>query len=358
VTVVVGAAPTAFDPRRLAPDDRRDMTSKLVNAIGSARLSTLTREKVQDAIAKFQAAGSSLQTCNHYRAAARAFSTWAWKNSRTREDLLRGVTGFNAKEDPRHDRRTIALDELRRLIDTAGRGPKVMGMSGQARSLCYRLAVGTGLRYEEIASITPESFDWNAPSVTVAAAYTKNGQTATLPVQTSLVDDLAAYVASHSPKRPIFPLPSGKGAKMLRRDLKAAGIPYRDVSGLVFDFHSLRCELATLADAAGVSPRVVQRMMRHSTLELTGRYTRPRVVDIEAASELLPSLKIDSDNPPEREVMTGTNSSTPVPVRGATENATSVLIDAYKSNTAKVFASMEQRSAKSSSPVRIRAAPF
>ena len=71
---------------------------------------------------------------------------------------------------------------------------------------------------------------------------------------------------------------------MLRADLKAAGIPYRDASGLFFDFHSLRCETATLADAAGVSPRVVQKMMRHSTLELTGRYTRPRAVDIEAAA--------------------------------------------------------------------------
>jgi hypothetical protein len=54
---------------------------------------------------------------------------------------------------------------------------------------------------------------------------------------------------------------------MLRHDLEAAGIPYRDQGGMVFDFHSIRCEMATLADAAGVSPSVVQRMMRHSTLE-------------------------------------------------------------------------------------------
>ncbi len=73
----------------------------------------------------------------------------------------------------------------------------------------------------------------------------------------------------------VFPLPTDKGAKMLRIDLAAAGIPYRDAARLVFDFHSLRCQCATLADAAGISPRVVQRMMRHSTLELTGRYTRP-----------------------------------------------------------------------------------
>jgi integrase len=357
VTVVLGSSPSALDPRRLAPCDRRDMTRKLTTAIEKARLSTLTRQKVQDALAQFQAAGSSLQTCNHYRAAARAFSTWAWKNGRTREDTLRGLTGFNAKEDPRHDRRTISLDELRRLIDTAARGPKVLGMSGPARALCYRLAVGTGLRYEEIASILPESFDWEAPSVTVPAAYTKNGQTATLPLPRDLAEDLAAYVAPLNPKLPIFPLPTGKGAKMLRHDLKAADIPYRDAGGLVFDFHSLRCELATLADAAGVSPRIVQKMMRHSTLELTGRYTRPRAVDIEAAAEMIPSLKPEADDLSERVVMTGTDSS-PVSVSSATENATSAFVDESSSNAAKEFASTEHRSAKPSSPVRIRAAPL
>ena len=103
----------------------------------------------------------------------------------------------------------------------------------------------------------------------------------------------------------VFPLPD-KGADMLRADLEAAGIPYVDASGLFFDFHSLRCQTATLADAAGVSPRVVQKMMRHSTLELTGRYTKPRAVDIEAAASRLPSLRPTGDRP-EGLAMTGTD---------------------------------------------------
>ena len=79
--------------------------------------------------------------------------------------------------------------------------------------------------------------------------------------------------------------------------------------------------MATLADAAGVSPRVVQKMMRHSTLELTGRYTRPRAVDIEAAAGKLPSLKPEG-TAPEAMAMTGTD---PGPILlPATENATTV----------------------------------
>ena len=57
---------------------------------------------------------------------------------------------------------------------------------------------------------------------------------------------------------------------MLKKDLARCRYPYR-AAGLVFDFHSLRCECATLADQAGSSPRVVQALMRDSTLELTGR---------------------------------------------------------------------------------------
>jgi hypothetical protein len=96
---------------------------------------------------------------------------------------------------------------------------------------------------------------------------------------------------------------------MLRFDLEAVGIDYEDASGLFFDFHALRCELATLADAAGVTPRVVQKMMRHSSLELTGRYTRPRAVDVESAASMLPSLKTDRPRP-ETMAATGTHGVT------------------------------------------------
>jgi integrase len=91
----------------------------------------------------------------------RTFILWARKDGRLRDDPLIGLSGFNAKEDRRHDRRTLALDELRRLVDAAALGPPFRDMTGPARSLCYRLAVASGLRYSEIKSITPESFGFS-----------------------------------------------------------------------------------------------------------------------------------------------------------------------------------------------------
>jgi integrase len=186
--------------------------------------------------------------------------------------------GFNAKEDRRHDRRTLPLDELRRLIEVAHAGTPYREMTGPARALCYRLAVASGLRYSEIGSITPGSFalDGGHPTVTVAAAYTKNGDPATLPLPPDLAADVVHFLVGMPQGEPVFRLPKGGGAEMLRIDLAAAGIPYEDASGRVFDFHSLRCQCATLADLAGASPRIVQRLMRHSSLDMTNRYTRPR----------------------------------------------------------------------------------
>src|SRR5262249_44105774 len=155
-----------------------------------ARLSHLTAERVQSALRRLREEGRSLATCNHHATAVCAFAKWCYDTHRLREYPLRGVEKFNAKEDRRRDRRTIALEELRRLVEVAHRGPRLNRMTGPMRALCYRLASATGLRFSEIKSITSGSFDWEAPSVTVAAAYTKNGDPATLPLPDDLAVDL------------------------------------------------------------------------------------------------------------------------------------------------------------------------
>lgn len=292
VALAGGAKLAEIDPpKKTKVADRQRYAAKLARMVEAARLDDLNRDSVLSALAALKAAGRSLATCNAHRTAIRGFSRWAWRDGRSPEDLLAGVTGFNVKEDRRHDRRTLAVEELRRLIAAAHTGPPYRSMSGPARALCYRLAVATGLRYSEIVSTTPASFQLTSDraTITVAAAYTKNGEAATLPLPDELAADLAPYLAAIPAGVPAFPLPD-KGAAMLRRDLAAAGIPYRDEARRVFDFHALRCQCATLADQAGVSPRVVQRLMRHSTLELSGRYTRPLAADLERAADALPSL--------------------------------------------------------------------
>src|SRR5262249_45777748 len=242
-----GAPLAEIEPANSAAAERARASQALREWIALARLSDLTAERVQSALRRLREEGRSLATCNHHATAICSFAKWCYDTHRLREYPLRGVEKFNAKEDRRHDRRTVSLDELLRLIEVAHRGPRYNRMTGPMRALCYRLASATGLRFSEIKSITPGAFDSDSPSVTVAAAYTKKGAAATLPLPRHLAARLAVSVATLEPALPVSPPPRrGRGAEMLRVDLAAADIPYRDAAGLVFDFHALRCETATL----------------------------------------------------------------------------------------------------------------
>jgi site-specific recombinase XerC len=65
--------------------------------------------------------------------------------------------------------------------------------------------------------------------------------------------------------------------------LARAGIPYRDGTGRVFDFHALRCYYAVELLLSGVPLVAVQKLMRHSTPTLTANiYAQLGIGDLAA----------------------------------------------------------------------------
>jgi integrase len=163
--------------------------------------------------------------------AIKGFSKWLHDSDRTRKYDLRIVAGFNAKEDLRHERRTISLEELRRLIEAAETGEPFKSMTGPMRAMCYRLAVASGLRYSEIASIKPEAFDWSANTVTIHAGYAKNGQTATLRISPELATDLARYVAPLAPGNQSSRSHQAEARRCCERTWNGPASPTRMVEG-------------------------------------------------------------------------------------------------------------------------------
>ena len=163
VALIKGAKLADIEPSK--PATKKGVAkarAELQKRVASALVSDLSTEKVQNALARIRGEGRSLQTCNHHRNAIKSFVKWLYETHRIRENILRGVAGYNVKEDPRHERRTVCLEELRKLIEVSEAGEPFKSMTGPMRSLCYRLAVASGLRYAEIGSIVPESFDWNS----------------------------------------------------------------------------------------------------------------------------------------------------------------------------------------------------
>ena len=85
-------------------------------------------------------------------------------------------------------------------------------------------------------------------------------------------------------------------------DLSAAGIPKRDDRDRKIDVHALRHTFETNLSKAGVSPRVAQAAMRHSSVDLMMNvYTDPRLLDVQGTVESLPSMTVTSDRTENRQ---------------------------------------------------------
>lgn len=264
----------------------------LIERAGVERVSDLDTEPIQSALLALRAKGRSLRTVQHYSRAARAFSAWLRRTGRTKTDALGDLAGPSHPEsDRRHRRRALTPGEVERLVSAAESGPPRAGLSGPDRAMLYRVAVGTGLRASELASLAPASFDLDStvPAVTVEAGYSKRRRRDTQPIASGLAALLRPYLSGRPLSSPLWPLDVTHAAATIRSDLASAGIAYEDASGRRADFHALRVTYVSLLARAGTPLQVAQRLARHSTPLLTSNtYTDLGVCDPVGAVESLP----------------------------------------------------------------------
>jgi integrase len=239
--------------------------------------------------------GISAQTFNFYLQAIKQFCKWMVKDRRAAESPVMHLSGLNVKTDRRRDRRALTVDELRSLLKATARGRTRSGLSGPVRALLYRVALETGLRANELRTLTRTSFDLDgpAPTVTVEASYSKHRRQDTLPLRPELAADLRQHLARLPPEAPAFRLPKERktAAAIFRADVEAAGIAYRDDAGRVADFHALRHTFISNLARGGVHPKVAQALARHSTITLTmDRYTHSLMGEQADALAVLPDL--------------------------------------------------------------------
>ncbi len=248
--------------------------------------------------------GISAQTFNFYLKDIKQFCRWMVQDRRASESPLEHLKGLNVRTDRRHDRRALEPDEVRRLLEaTRAAGPR-FGMDGYQRSLLYRLGIESGLRRNELKTLTVGSFDFENCTVTVEAAYSKNRKQSILPLRKESAVALQSYLAGKMPTVKVFNIPD-KTAKMFKADLAAAGIDYVDEAGRYRDFHSLRHTTGSLLAASGVHPKVIQSIMRHGDINLTmSRYTHIFRGQESDAVAKLPDFSTSSNR---QQVATGTD---------------------------------------------------
>jgi integrase len=217
----------------------------------------------------------SVGTSNHYLIAVKAFSRWLYTERMSSDDPLRGLRRMNAETDRKRVRRPLTDTEFKTLTGVTQQSRKTYrGDDWQFtctdRVALYTIAAYTGLRAKELSALTKSSFNFDNMTWTLPAIATKNRKAVTLPLHPTLSTFLRSWFATLK-RETLFPgswVKGGFGGRLLKRDLKRAGVAYV-VDGKYADFHALRHTFITNLAKAKVHPAKAQRLARHSTIALT-----------------------------------------------------------------------------------------
>jgi len=351
--------------------DAKQKVERLIEECKFAKLSDIRREPMERWLIARANEGLSARTRNGYLQAMRTFLNWCIQTSRLNSNPLAKVAKADENIDRRKQRRAMTQAEIGRLLRVAQLRPLAeygrktittektgkranwtyepltfatleecctrakerlkdnapflaeLEERGYERQMVYKVFILTGLRFNELRSITlgQVRLDTDTPCIELDAKDEKNRQGSTLPLTSDLASELGEWIQrtrstterhvlkTGKPKetRPLFDVPNGL-LRILDRDLATADIPKVDERGRSLDIHALRTTFGTMLSQAGVSPRTAQAAMRHSRIELTMNvYTDPKLLDVAGAVETLPSLQAANPQPSERMKATGTD---------------------------------------------------
>lgn len=340
-------------------ENTRRHLEALVRDCGFDRLADLKQEGLERWLSNESTKNRSARSRNAHRTALVSFCNWCLAVGRLSTNPFKGVPKANEAADPKRRRRAMTEDELARLLDVTRRRPLLEALTvrrgrrageayanvrpqvrarleaiGRERALIYKTLVLTGLRKNELASLTIAQLRLDAPvpHLELDAADEKSREGNGVVIRADLavdlrhwLDDKLAALQAEAQRRGeaiparfpvdslVFDVPAGL-VRIFDRDLNHAKIAKRDDRGRTLDVHALRTTFGTLLSRGGVSLRTAQAAMRHSDPSLTANvYTDPRLLDVSGALDALPKLPLDPTRPSTRQRAraTGTDASSP-----------------------------------------------
>lgn len=283
------------DPKQLAGKSIDDITTCLHRVVAASDWSTLsavTVDGLQEVLSRLSAEdpdptkrrrgrrpkGGTLSNgrLNHYRAHWKALVKWAHRTGRLDTDPLASMNRWRTEGEETMHRLALRVDEFDRLLrSTMARGASSERRAGTGmdRAMAYLLAASTGMRLGEVASVTVGAFtlDGELAKVELRARSAKNRRSVRQPILPDAVEHLRRWLAGRPrDERPFAWLRDVEAALMIRDDARAAGVRTTDEDGRVLDFHALRHSYGTwLTTVLDVRPKEAQKLMRHSTMDLT-----------------------------------------------------------------------------------------
>lgn len=284
-------------------DGKKRILETALRVAGIATLADFTPDRVDRYLTDMTQAN---RTVMKHRSKLHSFAAWLMSKKKLARNPV--ANAVRPKDAPKRQPRAFTADELSRLFQAARTGPLAMGavnkggrprrdgtrpgpspvkltdeasaalaLLGRERELCYRTVATLGLRRGEAKALMVYDLklDGPAPFVRLAAfdpstgdQEVKNGDDLILPVVANLAAELRQWVADtgKQPGDPVFAVPT---LRTFKKDMKRAGVPYKDARGKTADFHSLRRSTGTMLAVANVPAKEAQSYMRHSDIRLT-----------------------------------------------------------------------------------------
>ena len=253
----------------------------IVTSTGMKRLSDFNEDRIDKALGKLVDAGRSARTVNVYRRCAYALGEWCVKISRVLDrNPAVAIERRNEAIDQRKIRRSLTLEEARRLLEIAG-----------PRKLYYSVALLTGFRVSEIQALEWRDIhlDGDRPHVLLRAETTKSKRSDELPLHSSLVLALRHARPDLSPpnSRIFSTVPR---LKTFKRDLDRASIPFEDGQGRTIDRHALKTTFVSWLGLYGVDHRAQGLLARHAPQGITLKHYQDfSLFDLWSEIEKIPS---------------------------------------------------------------------
>ena len=277
----------------------------------------ITPDAIEGALGILEDAGLAARTVNTYLQAIKGLLTWSVKRRVIPYNPLDAVQVRSERHKAKR-RRPLTEEECNRLLKAALAEPvtrflKIPGAArrphseylaavrrGRRNNLIYRIMLETGLRVDELRHLTWSDVDLNDRRLHCRESWTKNAKAAVLPLREGMVGALWIWKekTGAGPGDVVVRVPKTI-LRTFDRDLMAAGIDKRDAAGRTVDLHALRHTYGQRLHDAGVHPKALQGLMRHSTPSVSlGIYIHR---DIRQMADAVESLGEFDGGPPEGE---------------------------------------------------------
>ncbi len=264
------------------------------NHAGFAKASDISVDGVNSYAAQMAELGRAARTIQAHLNAITAFTRWLTETHKLPRNPLVSIKKPNPNSDRRIERRVLGREEWAVLEQATRNGRSIRGISGSERRLLYLTAIQTGFRANELRSLKRNNLFLSSdkPYITCKSESTKNSKAARQYVSSELAQELAIHARTKTPTASLLKMPDETDvAEMLRADLGRARKAWLENAkhdpeeldrrkesdfllaenhgGEKLDFHALRHTCGAWLAKTGVHPKVVQSVMRHSSITLT-----------------------------------------------------------------------------------------